>query len=73
VSIKQIKGIKCADCGGRIPASESDIVLRKLDSEKLRFYHERCAGSMQKFMLSNPTRVADHAPARRRGHDLRCP
>jgi hypothetical protein len=55
VNIKQTKGIKCTGCGGRIPASESDIFLRKLDSEKLSFYHERCAGKMQAYMLANPT------------------
>ena len=33
---------KCAACRRRIPRSESDAVLRRLDSERKRFYHSRC-------------------------------
>jgi hypothetical protein len=52
------KGIRCSGCGARIPDSEPDVVLRKLDSGTSlpRYYHQRkrCAGKMQKYMLTHP-------------------
>ncbi len=34
--------IRCAACKKRIPQSEPDVVLRRLDRERPRYYHTRC-------------------------------
>jgi hypothetical protein len=33
---------RCAGCNRRIPRSEADAVLRRLDGELRRYYHTRC-------------------------------
>jgi len=33
--------VKCSACGRRIPSSEPDITLRRLDSERMRYYHQK--------------------------------
>jgi hypothetical protein len=37
--------IKCAACKKRIPDSEPDVLLRRLDDERRRYYHTRCTGA----------------------------
>jgi hypothetical protein len=34
--------IRCAACKKRIPSSEPDIVLRRLEGGVRRYYHTRC-------------------------------
>ena len=46
--------IKCSGCGGQIPSSEPDLVLQKLGSERLRYFHLRCVGAAQKTVLADP-------------------
>jgi len=37
--------IKCAACKKRIPDSEPDVLLRRLDDERRRYYQTRCTGA----------------------------
>ena len=37
--------IRCAACKKRIPESEPDVELRRLDGEQRRYYHTRCTGA----------------------------
>ena len=34
--------VKCAACNKRIPDHEPDVMLRRLDGERRRYYHTRC-------------------------------
>ena len=46
--------IKCAACKQRIPTHEPDLILRKLGSEKVRYYHTRCGSAAQQVVLDDP-------------------
>jgi hypothetical protein len=35
---------QCVGCGQRIPRSERDVVLRRVDGTGQVFYHQRCLG-----------------------------
>jgi hypothetical protein len=37
--------IRCAACKKRIPESEPDVELRRLDGEQRRYYHTRCTAA----------------------------
>jgi hypothetical protein len=46
---------KCKGCGRRIPKHEPDLMLRRLDGEARRYYHERCiASAYAKVSASRP-------------------
>jgi hypothetical protein len=49
------RGPKCRGCGKRIGNHEPDLMLRCLDSEARRYYHERCfASAYAKVSASGP-------------------
>jgi hypothetical protein len=46
--------IKCAACRKRIPESEPDIVLRRLEGDVRRYYHTRCTGAALELVTETP-------------------
>lgn len=52
--------VKCAACEKRIPESEPDVMLRRLDApghtpgERVRYYHTRCTESALELAASAP-------------------
>lgn len=42
--------IKCSGCGKRISNAEPDLMLQRFGSEKVRYYHYRCAGAAQQLI-----------------------
>lgn len=47
-------GTKCAGCKQRIPDHEPDVVLRRLDGERRRYYHTRCTGVALELVTEAP-------------------
>jgi len=46
---------RCSACKKRIPRSETDTVLRRLDSERKRFYHSRfLPAALEKIQAGDP-------------------
>ncbi len=45
---------KCAACQKRIPDHEPDVMLRKLDGERHRYYHTRCTAAALKLVAEAP-------------------
>ncbi len=52
--MKPVTRLRCAACKKPIPDHEPDLVLRKLGSEKLRYYHTGCGGAAQRRILEDP-------------------
>ncbi len=46
--------IKCAACKKRIPAHEPDVMLRRLDAERVRYYHTRCTEAALELVAGAP-------------------
>ena len=46
--------IRCAACKKRIPQSEPDIELRRLDGGRQRYYHTRCTGAALELVTQAP-------------------
>ncbi len=46
--------IRCAACKKRIPDHEPDVELRRLDSERRRYYHTRCTSAALQLMTEAP-------------------
>ena len=46
--------IRCAACKKRIPESESDVELRRLDGEQRRYYHTRCTSAALRVVSGAP-------------------
>jgi hypothetical protein len=46
--------IRCSACKKRIPDSEPDVVLRKLEGGTRRYYHTRCTGAALKLVTEVP-------------------
>jgi hypothetical protein len=46
--------IKCAACKKRIPESEPDVMLRRLDGDRRRYYHTRCTSAALELVTSAP-------------------
>jgi len=45
---------KCAACKKRIPESEPDVVLRRLEDGARRYYHTRCTGAALELVTEAP-------------------
>jgi len=48
------RAIRCAACKRRIPAHEPDVVLRRLDGERRRYYHTRCTAAALELVTATP-------------------
>jgi hypothetical protein len=46
--------IKCAACKKRIPESEPDVVLRRLEGGVSRYYHTRCTAAALELVTEMP-------------------
>ena len=46
--------IHCAACKKRIPESEPDVELRRLDGEQRRYYHTRCTAAALELVSGAP-------------------
>jgi hypothetical protein len=46
--------IRCSGCRKRIPESEPDVVLRRLEGGVRRYYHTRCTGAALKLVTETP-------------------
>ena len=46
--------IRCAACKKRIPQSEPDVVLRRLDGDLRRYYHTRCTAAALELVAEAP-------------------
>jgi hypothetical protein len=46
--------IKCAACKKRIPESEPDVVLRRLEGGVRRYYHTRCTAAALALVTEMP-------------------
>ncbi len=46
--------IKCAACKKRIPESDPDVMLRRLDAERVRYYHTRCTEAALELVAGAP-------------------
>jgi hypothetical protein len=46
--------LRCASCKKRIPESEPDVVLRRLDGGRERYYHTRCTAAALKLVAEAP-------------------
>jgi hypothetical protein len=45
---------KCAACKKRIPNHEPDVMLRRLDGVRSRYYHTRCTGAALELVTEAP-------------------
>lgn len=48
------KAIRCASCKKEIPDHESDVVLRRADTEERVFFHTSCAGGAMAMVMLEP-------------------
>jgi hypothetical protein len=46
--------IKCAACGKRIPESEPDVVLRRIEGATRRYYHARFTAAALELVTEAP-------------------